>query len=352
MSEEEHTTRANQDPESPPSGEPGKPESEEADKVSKSRKRPPFDERELVHRLAFAALNEQRRSRRWGVFFKLAGLAYLVWVTTLLWFGEGLELEAIGKTKDHTALVDVEGIIAPGESASADNVVDALRDAFKAEHAKGVVLRINSPGGSPVQSRFINQEIRRLREEHPDTPVYAVVTDVGASGAYYIAVAADKIFVDRASIVGSIGVRMDSFGFVDAIKKLGVERRLLTAGEHKALLDPFLPVDEFEREHVMGLLDDIHAQFIAAVKEGRGERLADDPELFSGLIWTGEEAVELGLADDFASPGEVARDVLEAEEIVDYTRKRPLAERLADRIGSAIAQGIVKLGAVGQFQLR
>jgi protease-4 len=311
-----------------------------------------FDESELVQRLAFASLNEQRRARRWGVFFKLLALAYLVWVTSLLWLGGALELEVVGKTKEHTALIDVEGLIAPDEPASADNVVSALREAFKAENARGVVLRINSPGGSPVQSRFINQEIQRLREEYPDTPLYAVVTDVGASGAYYIAVAADKIFVDPASIVGSIGVRMDSFGFVEAIEKLGVERRLLTAGDHKALLDPFLPVDEFEREHIRSLLDEIHDQFIEAVKDGRGERLSQDEELFSGLVWTGEQAVALGLADDFASPGEVARDIIEAEEIVDYTRKRPLAERLADRIGTAIAQGLVTIGGADRFQLR
>lgn len=352
MSEQENKPQATSHPEPSAPQAQDSPDREAAGKGSKSGKPPPFDERELVHRLAFAALNEQRRSRRWGVFFKLAGLTYLVWVTTLLWLGGGLELEAIGKTKPHTALVDVKGLIAPGEPASADNVVAALREAFDAENAKGIVLRINSPGGSPVQSRVINQEIRRLREKHPDTPLYAVVTDVGASGAYYIAVAADKIFVDRASIVGSIGVRMDGFGFVDAMHKLGVERRLLTAGEHKGLLDPFSPVSEFEQEHVKAMLDDIHGQFIAAVKEGRGDRLADDSELFSGLIWTGEEAVALGLADDFASPGEVARDVIEAEDIVDYTHKRPLAERLADRIGSAIGQGVVKMGTISHFQLR
>jgi protease-4 len=350
MSEDDNKTQSGQ-AQTPP--EPESNATEPAvSRPGRKGKRPAFDERELVQRLAFAALNEQRRSRRWSVFFKLAALAYLVWVTSLLWLGGALELEVVSKTKEHTALIDVEGLIAPDEPASADNVVAALREAFKSEHAAGVVLRINSPGGSPVQSAYINQEIRRLREKHPDTPLYAVVTDVGASGAYYIAVAADKIFVDPSSLVGSIGVRMDSFGFVDAIDKLGVERRLLTAGEHKALLDPFLPVDEFEREHVRQLLEDIHAKFIEAVREGRGERLSEEADLFSGLIWTGEQAVALGLADDFGSPGQVAREVIEAEEIIDYTRKRALAERLADRLGSAIAKALVMAGGAGDFQLR
>lgn len=302
-----------------------------------------LDERELMQRLVFASLNEQRRARRWGIFFKLAGLAYLVWVTTLLLLSPELEL---GKRHQaHTAVVEVSGLIAAGETASADNIVAALREAFENEHAEGIVLRINSPGGSPVQSRYVNREILRLREEHPDRPVYAVVTDVGASGAYYIAVAADEIYVDPSSIVGSIGVRMDAFGFVEAIDKLGIERRLLTAGEHKALLDPFLPVEESEREHVEGLLGRIHEQFVEAVKEGRGDRLTDDPEIFSGLVWTGEQAVALGLADGFASPGQVAREIVKAEDVVDYTRQRPLIERLADRVGSAVGRALVQVGA-------
>jgi len=293
-------------------------------------------EQKVITDLAGASLREQRRARRWGIFFKLLTFAYIGAI--LFYYGDA-SMSEIEKTKKHTALVDLKGVIADTETANADDIVTALRKAFKNEHSAGVILRINSPGGSPVQSGYIYDEIVRLREEHPDTPLYAVVSDICASGGYYIASAADKIYADKASIVGSIGVRMDNFGFVDAIEKLGIERRTLTAGDNKALLDPFLPEDENTRAHMQGLLDEIHQQFITSVKDGRGDRLKTDTEgLFSGLIWTGETAVEIGLVDELASTGRVAREIIGEDTIVDYTVKDDVFERFADRLGSAAAR--------------
>ncbi len=292
-------------------------------------------EREVLTRLANAALQEQRRARRWGIFFKFLTFLYL---SVLLIALVDIQFEDTGLGGRHTALVDLKGVILAGENAGADTVIKGLRAAFKDDDTAGVILRINSPGGSPVQARYIHAEITRLREKHPDTPLYAVIADVGASGAYYAAVAADKIYADASSIVGSIGVRMDGFGFVEAIDKLGVERRLLVSGEHKALLDAFLPVDPQEKRHVLTLLDELHQQFIAAVKKGRGERLVDDDKLFSGLIWSGAEALKLGLVDGLGSAGYVAREVIGAKKIVDYTKKRDWYERLADRLGGAAAR--------------
>jgi protease-4 len=229
----------------------------------------------------------------------------------------------------HTALVELSGVIADDSDAEADLVAGGLRAAFEDEGTVGVILRINSPGGSPVQSRYIYDEIRRLRGLHPDIPLYAVIVDVGASGGYYVAAAADRIYAAESSLVGSIGVRMDGFGLVEAIDKLGIERRLLTAGEDKGMLDPFLPVDETQQAHVQGLLEEIHRQFIDAVRDGRGDRLKDDPKIFSGLIWTGEQGVELGLVDAIASSGQVARDVIGAEKIVNFTPKKRFAVRHA-----------------------
>jgi len=293
-------------------------------------------EQKVITDLAGASLREQRRARRWGIFFKLLTFAYIGAI--LFYYGDA-SMSEIEKSKQHTALVDLKGVIADTETANADDIVTALRKAFKNEHSAGVILRINSPGGSPVQSGYIYDEIVRLREEHPDTPLYAVVSDICASGGYYIASAADKIYADKASIVGSIGVRMDNFGFVDAMEKLGIERRTLTAGDNKALLDPFLPEDENTRTHMQGMLNEIHQQFITSVKEGRGDRLNTDTEgLFSGLIWTGETAVEIGLVDELASTGRVAREVIGEETIVDYTVKDDVFERFADRLGSAAAR--------------
>ncbi len=295
-------------------------------------------EREVVTKLAESSLKEQRRARRWGIFFKLLTFAYIGGI--LYMYGDA-SLTRVSLNEKHTALVEVNGVIADNEEASADKIVTALRDAFDNEKSAGVILRINSPGGSPVQSGYIYDEVVRLRKKHPDTPLYAVVTDICASGGYYIASAADKIYADKASIVGSIGVRMDNFGFVDAMEKLGVERRTLTAGENKALLDPFLPVDEKATAHLQIMLTEIHQQFIDSVKKGRGDRLDTSVEgLFSGLIWTGEAAVKIGLVDELASSSHVAREVIGEETIVNYTVEDDLLERFAERLGSSTAQVI------------
>jgi protease-4 len=295
-------------------------------------------ERKVITQLAESSLKEQRRSRRWGIFFKLLTFAYIAGI--LFMYGDA-SLNRVGLNEKHTALVEVNGVIADNEEASADKIVTGLRDAFDNKNSAGVILRINSPGGSPVQSGYIYDEIVRLRKKYPDTPLYAVVTDICASGGYYIASAADKIYADKASIVGSIGVRMDNFGFVDAIDKLGVERRTLTAGENKALLDPFLPVDKKVSAHMQNMLNEIHQQFINSVKQGRGERLDTSVEgLFSGLIWTGEAAVKIGLVDELASSSYVAREVIGEETIVNYTVEDDILERFAERLGSTVAQVI------------
>lgn len=295
-------------------------------------------ERQVVTQLAEASLKEQRRSRRWGIIFKLLTFAY---IGVILFMIAEASLTTVTINEKHTALIELSGVIADKEKASADHIVTALRDAFENENSAGVVLRINSPGGSPVQSGYIYDEILRLRKANPDTPLYAVVTDICASGGYYIASAADKIYADKASIVGSIGVRMDNFGFVDAIEKLGVERRTLTAGENKALLDPFLPENENTKAHMQIMLNEIHQQFINAVKEGRGDRLDTSVEgLFSGLIWSGEAAVKNGLVDELASASYVAREVIGEETIVDYTVQEDILERFAQRLGSTVAQVI------------
>ncbi len=296
-------------------------------------------EREVITQLAEASLKEQRRSRRWGIIFKLLTFAYIGVVIFML--SEASDLTTVSVNEKHTALVELTGVIADTEKANADNIVTALRNAFENENTAGVILRINSPGGSPVQSGYIYDEMRRLRDEYPDTPLYAVITDICASGGYYIASAADKIYADKASIVGSIGVRMDNFGFVDAIEKLGIERRTLTAGENKALLDPFLPVNEKAKEHLQVMLSEIHKQFINSVKEGRGDRLNTNVDgLFSGLIWTGEAAVKNGLIDELASASYVAREVIGEETIVNYTLKDDILQRFTDRLGSTVAQVI------------
>lgn len=310
------------------------------DNISSDDRANPKWERDIIEKLATNALKEQRRSRRWGIFFKILGFAYFaVFLITLIdW-----DLPGLSSGDQHTALVELEGIIASGENASADNVVSGLRDAFENEKSAAVVLKINSPGGSPVQASYINREIKRLRGLHPEKPLYAVVADICASGGVFAAVAADKIYADKASIVGSIGVRMDGFGFVEAIEKLGVERRLMTAGEHKAILDPFSPEDAFEKKHVQSLLDEIHKQFIDVVKEGRGDKLAKDESMFSGLFWTGEQALELGLVDGFGSAGYVAREVVGIEKIHDYTYREDIFQRFAQSFGSALIRPVREL---------
>lgn len=292
----------------------------------------PAGARSLIERVLLATVEEQRRARRWKIFFRLAWLGVMVMALILSagYFSAG----AISTADRHTALVEIKGLIDAEGEASADDITESLRQAFDDPRTAGVVIRINSPGGSPVQSGIIYDEIRRLRERHPATAVYAVVEEVCASGGYYIAAAADRIYVDRASLIGSIGVLMDGFGFVEAMKKLGVERRLLTAGENKGFLDSFSPIAERQREHAQAMLDEIHRQFIDAVKRGRGDRLKDSPEIFSGLVWSGARSVELGLADALGSVHFVAREVIQAEDIVDFSRHENIADKLARRIGA------------------
>ena len=291
---------------------------------------------DIVNRLAFAALNEQRRRRRWNIFFMTLFISYLFLIFFALYLPDkpGKRI-TVGK---HTALVDFSGMIADNAEANADTLVGGLRAAFEDDNTAGVILRINSPGGSPVQAGYVYDEILRLREKHPDTKIYAVITDMAASGGYYVAAAADEIYADKASVVGSIGVLMNSFGFVDAMEKLGVERRLYTAGENKGMLDPFSKENPRDVAHLKKMLNIIHQQFIDAVKAGRGDRLADDPKIFSGLFWTGEEGVELGLVDGLGSSGYVAREIIQQEKIVDYTRRPDYWQRFADRIGMAMAR--------------
>ena len=292
-------------------------------------------ERRVLERLADSAFKEQRRARRWGIFFKSLLFLYLFALLFIAFPGGPDEPIATG---GHTAVVEVRGVIADTTPADADRVIKGLRRAFEHDDTEAVVVRINSPGGSPVQAGLIYDEIHRQRSAHPDTPLYAVVEDICASGGYYIAAAADEIYANRASIVGSIGVLMNGFGFVDAMDKLGVERRLLTSGENKALLDPFSPVDQGNVQHMQGMLDTIHQQFIQAVKDGRGDRLANDPALFSGLIWTGQEGLDLGLVDGLGDLRYVAREVVGAEELVDFTPKRNYLEQFARQFGSGAGE--------------
>lgn len=295
----------------------------------------------LLEKTLLASVQEQRRSRRWGIFFKSLTFLYLFGAlalfSPLMDFGKGAS-----RSTSHTALIEVKGMIADTEAASADNIVGSLRAAFEDEKTKGVILRINSPGGSPVQSGYIYDEIRRLRAQKPDIKVYAVITDLGASGAYYIASAADQIYADKASLVGSIGVTAAGFGFVGTMEKLGVDRRTYTSGEHKAFLDPFQPPKPDETAFWQGVLDTTHKQFIASVKAGRGDRLKDKdhPELFSGLVWTGEQAVGLGLVDGLGSASYVARDIIGEKEMVDYTVKESPFDRFSKKMGASVAEQI------------
>ena len=306
-------------------------------------------ERDLIEKLASAGLKEQRRARRWGIFFKLLGFAYLTLLVLLVLDWRGQDGLTSGK---HSALVDVVGVIDPKGDASADRVTEALQNAFKNKNTQGVILRINSPGGSPVQAGIIYDEIRRLRGIYPNIPMYAVVEDICASGGYYIAAATDRIYVDKASIIGSIGVIMDGWGFTGTMEKLGVERRALVSGENKAFLDPFSPVDEKQKRHAQSMLDEIHKQFIDVVKKGRGKRLKESPDVFSGLLWTGEKSVELGLSDGLGSVDYVAREVIKAEDVFDYTKKQDITERFARRFGAAMASVLAKVLAQGQLNLR
>ena len=295
----------------------------------------PAWQQNLINRLVFATVNEQRRARRWSIFFK--SLLFIYMFALLYLFTNQSEGPELGMG-DHTAVIEIQGEIADDAFSSADNVVKSLREAFEDKHTKGIVLRINSPGGSPVQAGYVYDEIVRLKAKHPQIPVYTVVTELCASAAYYIAAASDKIYADKASLVGSIGVLMDGYGFTETIKKLGVERRLLTAGENKAFLDPFSPLKDSHKQHMQQLLDNVHVQFIDAVKKGRGDRLAaDNPDLFSGLIWSGEQSLALGLVDGLGSTGYVAREVIGAERIVDFTLHPNYFDQFAEKVEAAAA---------------
>ncbi|MCM2307949.1 MAG: S49 family peptidase [Sulfuritalea sp.] len=287
------------------------------------------------------ALAEQRRGRRWGIFFKLLGFGYLVVILGLAM--EWGQTEKFADGAKFTALVDLNGVIKAKGDANAENIITALQAAFDDKHTAGVILRINSPGGSPVQSGIINDEIRRLRAAHPEIPLHVVVEDVCASGGYYVAAAADKIYVDKASIVGSIGVLMDGFGFTGTMEKLGVERRLLTAGESKGFLDPFSPQNENHKDHAKQMLGEIHQQFIDVVRKGRGKRLKETPEMFSGLMWSGAKSIELGLADGYGTVDSVARDVFKASEIRDFSVKQNFAEKFAKQFGADMAEGMANV---------
>ena len=296
-------------------------------------------ERGVLEKLAMSAIQEQRRARHWSIFFKVLTFGYLFILLFLFmdWKDKGETALGTGK---HTALVEMFGVISPDSAASADNMIPSLQEAFKDKNTQGVILRINSPGGSPVQAGQINDEIRRLRAKYPAIPLYVVVEDICASGGYYVAAAADKIFVDKASLIGSIGVLMDGFGFTGAMAKLGVERRLITAGENKGFLDPFSPSKPEHQAFVKQMLTEIHQQFIGVVRQGRGKRLKETPDTFSGLVWNGQKGVEMGLADGYGSLESVARDVIKAEKIVDFTTKENFVDRLAKRFGAGVASAL------------
>jgi protease-4 len=300
-------------------------------------------ERAVLEKVALQALEEQRRARQWKALFKLLwfAFAFLILAAWMGWLGRpDRDLDATVGTGKHTALVELEGVIGPESKASSERMIKALNRAFKDRNTQGVIVRINSPGGSPVQAGYINDEIRRLRAKNPGIPVYAVVQDLCASGGYYVAVAADKIYVDKASLIGSIGAIIGSFGFVGSMEKLGIERRAYTSGDNKDFLDPFAPEKPEHREHAKKMLSEIHNQFINVVKQGRGARLKESPEIFSGLVWTGEKSIELGLADALGSAEYVAREVVKAEKLVDFTPEDNVFEVLSKRLGTSFGESV------------
>lgn len=306
---------------------------------------PPNWERAVLEKVALQALAEQRRARQWSALFKLLWFALILFIVaaSMGWVGRAdKDAVTVGK---HTALVDLEGVIAPEGKASAEKMIKALNRAFKDGNTQGVVLRINSPGGSPVQAGYINDEVRRLRAKYPNIPLYAVVQDLCASGGYYVAVSADKIYVDKASLVGSIGVIIGGFGFVGTLEKLGIERRAYTAGDNKDFLDPFQPENPVHREHAKKMLGEIHQQFMTVVRQGRGKRLKESPEIFSGLVWTGERSIELGLTDALGSLEYVAREVIKAEKVVDYTPDDNVFETLSKRLGTSFGETLGRAAA-------
>ncbi|MFL9877613.1 S49 family peptidase [Herbaspirillum rhizosphaerae] len=336
-----------QSPQSPPSAPPVPPTT--GTSASGEEKKGGW-ERDVLEKLALFAVKEQRARRRWSIFFKIAGLAVFVFVIWSAFNYTKSDAEPVGT---HTALVEINGTIEAEGRGSAAAVIPALDKAFAADDSMGVILKINSPGGSPVQAGMINDEIVRLRKEYPKKPLYVVVEEMCASGGYYIAAAADKIYVNKASIVGSIGVLMDGFGFTGLMDKVGVERRLLTAGENKGFMDPFSPQNAKQKEYAQQMLSDIHQQFIDAVRKGRGQRLKETPETFSGLFWIGSKAVEMGLADGYGTVDSVARDVIKAEDLVDYTQTEGLPERVLKKFGVAVGSGVAKsMLSGGAIQLR
>ncbi len=294
--------------------------------------------RKTIEKLALSSLKEQQVARRWGIFFKFLIFVYLFTVLAyaLGWLG----MDVKSPTGKHSAIINITGVIESGGEVNANGVIGSLRDAYDNKGTKGIILRINSPGGSPVQAGIINEEILRQKKLHPKIPVYAVVEDICASGGYYIAAATDKIYVDKASIVGSIGVLMDGYGFTETMQKLGVERRLLTAGENKAMLDPFSPFNPQHEAYAQAMLDEIHEQFKTVVRNGRGDRLKETAETFSGLFWSGEQSIDIGLADALGGADYVAREIIKEEEIVDFTYQETIADRFAKRLGASIAQSI------------
>lgn len=308
-----------------------------ADSQTPNSQDPDKWQQDAMTKLMYATLAEQRKSRRWGIFFKSL-FAFYLFLILLVYLAGSSKTHRPYEEGRHTALVDLSGVIAAGNQASADNIIAGLKDAFNDSNTAGVILRINSPGGSPVQAGYIYDEIKRLRKLHPKIKLYAVISDICASGGYYVASAADDIYANKASLVGSIGVIMNGFGFVDTLKKLGIQRRLYTAGKHKGFLDPFSPVKPDEVAHANAMLENIHQQFIDAVKAGRGARLKlGSKDLFSGLIWTGQESRKLGLIDAYGSASDVARDVIKAPHIVNYTHRPNIWQRFADRIGASAA---------------
>lgn len=301
-------------------------------------------EREIVEKLAFAAITEQRKARRWGIFFKLLMFGYLLAVLAVAMYPK-FKQEISGTGKNHTAVINLVGMIAEDQNANAESIIDSLRNAVKDKDTKGIIIHANSPGGSPVQSAYVYDEIKKIKKEHPDLPIHAVVSDICASGCYYIVSAVDKIYANPASLIGSIGVIMDSFGFVETMKLLGVERRLLTAGKHKALLDPFSPGKPDEQQYMQSLINQVHQQFIDAVKKGRGQRLKETPEMFSGLVWTGEESVKLGVVDAMGTQDYVAKEVIGAETQVDFTEQERLVDRIAGKLGASLSLGLSNLAS-------
>jgi len=305
----------------------------------------------LIEKMVMSSQDEQRKSRRWGIFFKSLTFVYLF--VMLLMFNPGMwGSSSVNVNAPHVGLVDVNGMIAADSDASADRIISGLRDAFEAEYSKGVILRVNSPGGSPVQSGLVYREVQRLKKKYPEKKVYAVITDIGASGAYYISASADEIYADPASLVGSIGVVSDGFGFVGTMEKLGVERRVYTSGTNKAMLDPFKPEDPKQTEFFASILGDVHQQFIDAVKEGRGDRISNDDTVFSGLFWSGRQALQLGLVDGLASPGQVAREIIGEDKVVDYTPRVSPFAAFTSRLGVSMADHIMTSLGIGSVSLK